>query len=254
MYIPQQEPQPGQAQSSRQLSAVHGVCGVHSAAGAATGAGAVFQTAELVAGHLASLRRAHRLEHGGERNFMSFINARLHGSARDEHGGDVDARRAHHHAGNDLVAVGYEDDAVERVPYEHGLDAVRDKLAGGQGILHSRVSHGDAVANAYRGYDERRTARGVNTRFDRVRDAVEVHVTGDYVALGGYDRNKRLAEFFVRHSERLIQRTLRRLVYSLRKILAHFALSFLRVAPLFNIFSSKIIHPVRRNRQGIFSG
>ena len=76
------------------------------------------------------------------------IFAGFHGAAGDEDGRDVHARGGHEHAGNDLVAVGDADDAIEAVGAEHGFDAVGDEFAAGEGVFHAGVAHGDAVIDS----------------------------------------------------------------------------------------------------------
>ena len=61
--------------------------------------------------------------------------------------------------GDDLVAVGDADHAVEAVGRDHGLDAVGDQLARGQRVLHADVAHGDAVVDADGVELERHAAR-----------------------------------------------------------------------------------------------
>ncbi len=118
------------------------------------------------AGFRSSCRRrlCRRLQRRVARSIASPVDglAGLHRPAADEDRGDVHARRAHHHAGDDLVAVGDADDAVEAVGAEHRLDAVGDQLARGERILHADVAHGDAVIDADGVEFERNAARRAN--------------------------------------------------------------------------------------------
>src|SRR5204862_8115106 len=106
-------------------------------------------------------------------------DAGAHRAAGDEDGGDVDACGGHHHAGDDFVAVGNADDTVEAVGAEHGLDAIGDELAGGEGVFHAAVAHGDAVVDADGVEFEGDAAGGADGFAHLFADDVEVGVAGD---------------------------------------------------------------------------
>ena len=71
------------------------------------------------------------------------------GPPLDHDGRHVQAHRGHEHAGHDLVAARHEHQGVEGVGQGHRLDGVGDELAAGQRVVHARVVHGDAVADAH---------------------------------------------------------------------------------------------------------
>ena len=174
---------------------VHGVGGEHPRAGAGPGAGGALDGVELLVGHLALGPLAHGLEGGGEVDLGAVGElARLHGAARDEHGGHVDAQRAHEHARDDLVAVGDADHGVERVGVHHRLDRVGDELAGGQAVEHARVAHGDAVVHADGVELEGHAARLADLVLHDLPVAGQVDVAGDDVDLAVADPDERLVE------------------------------------------------------------
>ncbi len=125
-------------------------------------------------------------------------NAGGHRPAADEDGGDVAAHGGHQHAGHDLVAVGDADHAVETVGPDHGLDAVGDELAGGQGIFHAAVAHGDAVVDTDGVEDERHAAGFADETFDEGADLVQVGVAGDAIGVAVGDGDKRFPEIVFR--------------------------------------------------------
>ena len=133
-----------------------------------------------------------------------------HRAARDERGGNIHAHRAHEHSGDDLVAVAHEYARVEGVRRREDLRAVRNDLAGGEGIAHSLVSHGDAVAHADGRHDDGLPARRDDAFRDRARDLVKVRMPGDNVALRADDAHDGLLHFAVRPAQRPQKGALRR--------------------------------------------
>jgi hypothetical protein len=120
--------------------------------------------------------------------------AGFHGSAGHEHRRDIDPRDSHHHAGNDLVAIGDADHAVETMGAEHGFHAIGDQFATGQGILHAHVPHGDAVVDAdgveFKG-NSPGGAHGVTHFFAH---HVQMGMARDNLHKGIADRDKRFIE------------------------------------------------------------
>ena len=174
----------GQGDADGLAQAVHAVGGVHAGAASAAGAavaGAVFQ---LRVGDHTGLVSAHGLEHLGEADLFAAVGAGQHRAAGADHGGHVHADGSHDHAGHDLVAVGHEDQAVQLVGHEHGLDAVADELAGGEGILHAHMAHGDAVADTNGRDEDGRTACHLDTGLDCIGDLIQIHVAGHDLAVG----------------------------------------------------------------------
>ena len=120
--MPAQEPQPGQAHSESSLSSSSPIFPAFTAP-------TPFKDRDQV-------------------NRLALEAAGQHGSAGNQDGGDVEAQGRHEHAGDDLVAVGHQDEAVHGMGRGHDLDGVGDELPGGQGIFHAGVVHGQAVADA----------------------------------------------------------------------------------------------------------
>ena len=187
--------------------AVHGVGGEHAGAGAAGGAGGLFQFVQLGLGDLAGLEGADALEHADQIGFaggglqvlrqvvvrgLLFGDAGGHGTAADKDGGDVDAHGGHQHAGNDLVAVGNAHHAVEAMGAEHGFHGVGDQFAGGQGIQHAAVAHGDAVVHADGVENEGHAAGFAHEAFDELADLVEVGVAGNAIGIAVGDGDEGL--------------------------------------------------------------
>ena len=174
----------GQGQAQGLAEAVHGVGGEHAGAGAAGGAAGFLPGPELVGVDEPGLVGPHSLEHLGEAGLLPVDAARQHGPAGADHGGDVQPQGGHHHAGDDLVAVGQQHEAVEAVGGGQGLHGVGDEFPGGQGVVHPPVAHDDAVADADGGDLHRGAAGGVDAGLHGLRQLVKVRVAGNDLALG----------------------------------------------------------------------
>ena len=149
--------------------------------------------------------------------------AREHGAARNEYGGNIQPHRRHEHAGDDLVAVSHEHQAGKCVRAREDLRAVGDNFAGGERIAHSLVPHGDAVAHADGGNDDGLAARGNDALFYGLGDPVQVHMTGNDLALRRNNADNGLFHLVIRPAERLEQRALRGHCRAFRKnIVFHF--------------------------------
>ena len=104
------------------------------------------------------------------------------------------------HAGDDLVAVGNADHAVELMAVDHRFDRIGDDFAAGKRILHAVVPHRHPVANADRVEDERHTAGVVNRLLDQLPYPVEVHVSRYDIDMAVDDRDKRPLKIVFAHA------------------------------------------------------
>ncbi len=93
-------------------------------------------------------------------------------------------------------------------------------------VFHSRVAHRDAVADADGGELDRRPARAPDARLHGVRDRAEVDMAGDYLVFSVDDADKRPVELLVGIAHRLEQRAVRSALHALLDLVApHFAAS-----------------------------
>ena len=198
----------GQRHTQSLGEAVEAVRREHPRAGAAGGAGRALVFVQFRRVDLARVIGAHRLEHGGEGEAPAVHLPREHGPARYECRGQVQPHRRHQHPGDDLVAVAHENDARKGVRPREDLRAVRDDLAGGQGIAHPGVPHRDAVAHADGGHNDGLPACGDDALSDCLGNFVEVHMPGYDVALRADDADDGLVHLAVRPAQRAHQRTL----------------------------------------------
>ncbi len=192
-------------------NAVHTVGGEHAAARSARRAAEVFQHLQLCLVDLPGLVRADPLKHADQVNHATVGRPACgHWPPADENSGHIQPHGRHQHAGDDLVAVGDADHAVEGVGGHHRLDAVGDQLAAGQGELHALVPHRDAVVHADGVELERHAAGGADRVLHQLAEALQVHVAGHDVHVGIHDCDERLVHVFVTHAGRLEQRAVRR--------------------------------------------
>ena len=136
----------GQRQSDGFVEAVHRVGRVHARTAAAGGAGVPLDGLHFGVGDGRVGRHHHRID---EVERPLAVAPRLHGSAGDEHGGDIQPHGRHKHARRDLIAIADADHGVGFVRLHHVFDAVGDEVARGQGVEHAVVPHSDAVVDGY---------------------------------------------------------------------------------------------------------
>ena len=181
--IPEQDPTPGQAHPSASRSSS--------------------------AADLANPRLTHIFEEGDEIDLASLELAGQHRPAADDDSRDVQPRRGHEHAGDDLVAVGDQDQAIEGVGHGHRFDRVGDQFAGAQRVFHPFVAHADPVADTDGEELEGRAAGHPYTRLDGVGDLMEVQVAGDQFVCRIGDADHRPFDFPVRQPQRFEQGAVR---------------------------------------------
>ena len=132
-----------------------------------------------------------------------------HRPAADHDGGHVEAHGGHQHAGHDLVARRHQHQGVEGVGDGHRLDGVGDQLAAGQRVVHARVVHGDAVADAHHAELERHAAGAAHAGLDGVDDAAQMHVPGHHFAERVGDADERPLHLGVADAQGAQQRAVR---------------------------------------------
>ena len=129
----------------------HGRGGAHGHAVAVRSMHARFRLMELVERDFSGAQfLGHRPDVGARADVVAAILAREHRPARDEDGGDVDARRAHQDRGRGLVAAAEQHHAVERI--------AADRLLG----VHARQ-----IAVEHGGRPQQRLAQRHHRKFER---------------------------------------------------------------------------------------
>ena len=194
---------------------VHAVGRVHAGAGAAGRAAVLLEFIQLLLGHRAGLSRTHCLEDAGQGCMLSGHMSRKHRAAAHEDRRDVQTRRGHEQAGNILVTVRDADHRVKLMGHNEGFRGIRDQISRDEGILHAGMTHGDAVADSDRGDQHRKAARLGHAQLDCFGDLVEVHMPGNDFIIRADHRNERLFHLFLRHAERIPQRSVRGLLKAL---------------------------------------
>src|SRR5690606_39546038 len=130
------------------------------------GAGIAFDFGRLGVGHVG----VGRLDHGVDQIELLHHHAcvgvvdlaGLHGAARYEHTGNVQAHGGHQHSRGDLVAVRDTDHGVSAVRVHHVFDRIGNEFARWQRIQHAAVTHRNTVVDRNRVEFLRHTARGLD--------------------------------------------------------------------------------------------
>ena len=170
--MPEQDPQPGQAQSSK-----------------------AFRYFSFI---WRDFHLSHTFEDADEINRLALQDPSHHGAAADEDGRDVQAKRRHQHPGNDLVAVGDHDQGIKGMGYSHDLNGIGDQLAAGKGVFHACMSHGNPVANADDGEFDGRSACHADACLYVFGYKIQMNMPG-YDFIGGiHNAYQGLCNFFIR--------------------------------------------------------
>ncbi|MPN20951.1 hypothetical protein SDC9_168330 [bioreactor metagenome] len=83
----------------------------------------------------------------------------------------------------------------------HDLHGIGNMLAGGQGVEHALVVHGNAVAHADRGKFHGRSTGQPNACLDGICNLVQMQMPGNNFVLRVYDTNDWAGKFFLRQSK-----------------------------------------------------
>ena len=175
---------PGQAEAEHLHHAVHRIGGEHAGAGAAAGAGVVLDILKRRVVDLSRAALSDTLKDAVKVKGASVVLSGHHRPAGDHYRGQIELRRRHRHSWDDLVAVRYQHEAVERVGARHDFDRVHDQFAAWQREFHSLMVHRDAVADANNGEFYRQAAGGVDAGLDRLRYRAQMHVAGNDGVIG----------------------------------------------------------------------
>ena len=170
----------GQGQADGLGQAVHRVGGEHAGAGAAGRADGLLIVEQFLIGDAVVGGGVHHVDKVGALDGAvgEHRGAGLHRTTGDEHGRDVEAQGGHQHARHDLVAVRDADECVGTVRVALVFDGVGDDVAGGQGVEHAGVTHGDAVVHGHRVELARDAASFLDSLGNDAADLVEVDVAG----------------------------------------------------------------------------
>ena len=101
----------------------------------------------------------------GQGQHTALVVTGCHIAAGEHDGGNVYTQCAHDHAGNDLVAGGHHDHALQHVQLCNGLNLTGDHVTGGQGVAVAGGVAADAVADTGNGQLQGQTAGLVNFLF-----------------------------------------------------------------------------------------
>ncbi len=176
-------PVPGKRHAQSFREAIHRIGREEPRARARTGADAALQGRELLVGHLAAGVSADGFEDRLQADVPT-LDRGQHGPARQHDGGDVDPRRGHEHARDDLVAARQKHEPIQPVGPGHDFHGVRDEVTAGEGVAHPDVAHRQPVTDADGPELECHTTFGPDALSDGIREPPKVLVARDELAVG----------------------------------------------------------------------
>ena len=199
---------PRKAHSDRLGEAVHAVGGVHPRTGAAGGTRIVFPVKQLGIVDRPKGVGTDRLEHPRKVDRLdSILFSGKHRTAGNEDRGNVDPGSGHQHSGDDLVAVGNENQCVEGMGVGHYFDRVGDQLPAHEGVLHSRVPHGDSVADPDHREGDGVSSAVADPALHRLDDPIQVDVPGNDLIGSADDSDDRHMDLGIGPAQRFHQRS-----------------------------------------------
>ncbi len=174
-----QSPVPREPHPEGLREAVHGIRREHAGTRSATGTRVVFEVEELPRGDLTGLVSSHALEDRDEIHLTMAHPTGEHGPAAHHDGGNVETHGSHEHPGDDLVAIGNQDQPVKGVSHGHDFNRIGDEFPAGKGVAHAGMIHGDAVTHP-NGTEFDGCPPGVtNPGLDGLGDLVQMDVAGN---------------------------------------------------------------------------
>ena len=138
-----------------------------------------------------------------------------HGAAAHQNRRNINARRSHKHAGDNLVTVRYQHQSVKGMPRSHGLDAVCHQFTARQRKFHSAMPHGDTVANPNGGEFNGSSASGGNTHFNGFHKIAKVGMARYYFAKSVANANDWFFQIFRGIAHGIKKRTVSRSIRTL---------------------------------------
>ena len=123
-------------------------------------------------------------------------------AAVEEAARQVEARRAHQHAGQTLVAASDRDGAVEALGVHNELVGVSDVLARDERSTHALMAHGNAVGDRDRIEDQRDSTSSIRTGLRVHSQLVEMVVTRRDLVPRRRNSNLRLREVLILQTNR----------------------------------------------------
>ena len=205
----------GQSDTNRFTQTVHAVCGIHSCTGATAGAGIGFIFKQLCIINHICFSCADCLEHLGQADFLIIHQTGHHCTAGANHSRDIHTHCRHYHTGNDFIAVGYENQTIQRMRHCHRFHAVRNQLTACKAIFHAGMPHRDTITNADGRNHDGCAARHAHACLDGFCNLIQIEMSGNNFAVCGNYANQRSVQFFLRISHCIKQASCRCSLYAL---------------------------------------
>ncbi len=203
-----------QAHAQHFCQAVHAVGCVHAGAGTAGGTHLALKLSYFFLCHGARRVGAYSLEHAGQTSLFSLHTAGQHGTAADEHRGDIETGRSHQKSRHVFVTVGDHDQGVKLMGDGHALRGVGYQIPGHQRVLHTLMAHGDPVTHRDGGKHYGGSPCHSHTLLHRVHNLVQIHMSRNNLIIRTYDSHKGPCQFFLCQAQRPVERPGRRLLHS----------------------------------------
>ena len=154
----------------------------------------------------------HRLKHTGEAGLMSVNVSCHHGPAADKHGGHIDPGCRHQKSRHIFVTGRHHDQSIKLMRQRHSFRRICDQISGDQGVFHSHMPHGNAVAHGNRREHNRSSPRHGYALLHGCHNLVQVHMTRYDFVIRACNTNQRPLHLLLGHPQGIKKRTVRRLL------------------------------------------
>ena len=145
---------------------------------------------------------AHSLEHMAQAGAAAILQVTgQHGTAGAEDCRNIQASGSHQKARHVFITVGDHHQAVKLMGHDHGFRGIGDQIPGHQGVFHTNMTHGDAVANSDGREHNRRASGGTDACLDGFGNFVNVHVAGNNLVIRADDAHQGPLNLFLRQAQ-----------------------------------------------------
>ena len=199
--------------------AIHRVCGIHAGAGTATRAGMAFHVVDFFISNQVCLACANGLKGIGQGYIFTLHMTSHHRTAGNNNRRDIQACCCHNHARYDLITVRDQDQCIKLMCLCQCLNRVRNQLTGRQRILHTQMTHGNAITYTDCRYQNRGTASHADTGLNCCCNLVQIDMTRNDFAVSGNHTDNRLTHFFFGQTAGTQQGTVRNTFHTLCNIM-----------------------------------
>ena len=140
---------------------------------------------------------------------------RQHRSPADKNRRNIHTGCCHQKSRNVLITVRYHNKSVKLMCHSQCFCRIRDQISCHKRIFHPNMSHGNSVTDCNRRNHDRCSSCHSNSHFNSLCNLIQVHMPRHDLIIRTHNSDQRPVQFFLCHSQRIEQGTMRRLLHPL---------------------------------------